>query len=148
MRSEENFAYHVERLIVGRVQTELAGTRNRTVQMPNGPTVDTSPFMRATLLWDGPDDTQSVGVRGYAQVEGLLVVDCFDRIGAGSGTALAMAGEVIEVFRRGTQITDAELDLTVSFRTPAPQAGSDDGRGFYQVPVQCPWFIYVHHSEA
>jgi hypothetical protein len=148
MRSEENFALHVERLLVSRVQSELVERLNRRVQMPNGPTMDGAPWMRATVLWDDPDDTRALGRNGYALVEGLLVIDCFDRIGAGTATVLAMAGEVIEVFRRGTQITDAEVDLTIYFRTPAPQAGSDDGRGFYQVAVQCPWFIYVHHSEA
>lgn len=136
-----NWRLAVERAVIAEVST-----LEYELRYPNQQAIEPFPdtWVRATILPGDPEE-RAIGAGGFARVDGLLVLDCFDRIGNGSLGVLEMAGAISDMFSRGSQLEDTETGLVVRFRTPAPQSAQNDG-SYYMLPVHCPWFTYVHHE--
>lgn len=100
----------------------------------------TVPFVRMTILPIG-NVRSEIGLNGSDLMNGFLVVDIFTKLGIGSGKSIEILESIMNIFASGTSITTDD-DKTIRFNTPQPLPGRDDGHGFYQRTVQCPWYTF------
>lgn len=109
------------------------------VHWPNTKQPAVAPYIRPSMHPVGSKQAE-IGENGMARHDSILIVDVFVALDVGEGLAIQYADAVKSLFTRGTRLT--KNGLTVTFSEPAPLAGRDDGHGYYNVPVHCPWYVF------
>lgn len=96
-------------------------------------------FIRPTYLPITAEQVE-LGDAGSNRFDCYLNIDIFVPANKGIGEAAGYADNVLTLFQRNTTLT--KNGIVVHFGVPEPQAGREDGLGYYQLPVQCPWYVY------
>lgn len=109
------------------------------IHYPNTKQPVVSPYVRVTFLPAGSVQAE-IGEPGMARHDGIMQLDVFVDVDTGEGLAAQYADDLKTLFTRGTRLTKNGLQVT--FAEPSPLAGRDDGHGYYQVPLQCPWYVF------
>lgn len=115
---------------------------NHTAKITNQNTTEkvTAPFIRGTIIPTGNDKVE-VGLGGSSKYEAILSVDIFTELGKGIGESSELEGFIMDIFPAGKTIVSDDL-ITIRFTAPQPLQGLDDGFGFWQTTVQCPYYFY------
>lgn len=109
------------------------------IHFPNSKQPVAAPYIRATFLPVGSTQAE-IGENGMARHDGIFVIDVFVEVDSGIGGAATYMDDLIALFTRGTQVTKS--GLTATFAEPEPLAGRDDGHGYFQVQIHCPWYVF------
>lgn len=110
------------------------------IDYANLTTQPSAPYIRPVFLPLG-NKREEIGVNGSDKLDGILSVDIFTSVGTGIGESSELLGHVMDIFPAGLSlITDNGKSIT--FKTPEPLSGMDDGHGFYMTTVHCPWFCF------
>lgn len=99
-----------------------------------------APFIRGTII---PllNEKVEIGVSGNSKYEAMLSVDIFTELGKGIGESSELEGYIMGIFSAGKTIVSDD-SKTIIFTAPQPLQGLDDGHGFWQSTVQCPYYFY------
>lgn len=100
------------------------------------------PFVRVTFL-PVSNVRAEIGANGSDRLDGILNIDIFNKLGAGSGKSVEIANDIFTLYASGTSITTDDGKI-IKFTTPQVLPGRDDGLGFYQMTVQCPWYTFKY----
>ncbi len=101
----------------------------------------TLPFARATFIPVNAEQIE-LGTNGKDRIDNILTIDVFTAIGIGIGIGTELLNQALLIFPRNQKITTVDGKV-ITFSTPNPRQGGDDGRGAYRQTVDFPWFVYT-----
>ncbi len=111
-----------------------------TIANQNTTEKPSAPYIRATIIPTGNEKVE-VGVGVKSKSDAILSVDIFTELGTGIGESSELEGYVMGIFPAGKSIVSDD-SKTIRFTAPQPLQGLDDGHGFWQSTVQCPYYFY------
>lgn len=110
------------------------------IEQENTTSKPTAPFIRPTII-PTVNGKVEVGEGGASKYEAILAVDIFTELNTGTGESAELIDNLMGIFPAGLRITSDE-DIAIRFTAPQPLQGLDDGHGFWQATVQCPFYFY------
>lgn len=99
-----------------------------------------APFIRATII-PTVNEKVETGVGGSSKYDAILAVDIFTELGKGIGESSELEGYIMGIFYAG-KIVISDDSKRITFTAPQPLQGLDDGNGYWQATVQCPYYFY------
>jgi len=97
-------------------------------------------YLRPTLI-PGDVSQATLGDSGTDMHVGLYQIDVFAEAGRGKRSAIEMADQLADHFKRGTVIT--YNSRTIRIQNASRQAGINNADGWYQIPVIISYSAYT-----
>ena len=118
-----------------------AGLLSGNVVHENFPPSDDTDEYVEVLVTPNDNEQIAIGINGTGMLSGIVVVNVYTRLDIGTGSSNTITDNVLTLFKQGTELINGAF--TVKFEPPLPSGGRNDGHGFYQDTVVCPWYTYI-----
>jgi hypothetical protein len=106
---------------------------NEPPPKPNEPDPKKEDLWGSVVVQMGESRQADISANPRIRHTGVLLVCLFTKPNLGTAAIMAMAGQIFTAFH-------PQGDAGVLYRQPSMNKGGNDGKGWYQVNVTCPFF--------